>query len=268
MPHYNSSQHNDKQPVPDPNSSNDSFSSNGFNGQYDFNIKEILKRAYLLSAKNNWTLVLALICIFALTFVIYFIYLDAFEIKDFSLLMTAESPLTQGQQVIIELTLTIVLAPLWAGVTMLAIGTNRNVSQSAISIFEHYKILPSLALASGVVSIFFTMGIALFFLPGFYIFTVTTFTLPLIADKKMTPIKAIICSTRMSNIYLWKMLQLYLIFLLMLFIVVISFGFAYFWIGPLYFNAKAVLYQDLFCNKQQTAEDDNRTGNNQGLFDA
>lgn len=267
MAHYNSSEHKDTEAASDPNSSNNNSSFNGFNGQYDFNIKDILKRAYLLSAQNNWTLVLGLICIFALTFVIYFIYLDAFDINDFALLMTTESPLTQSQQAIIELTLTIVLAPLWAGVTMLAIATSRKTSLSALSIFEYYKILPSLALASGFVSIFFTMGIALFFLPGFYIFTVTTFTLPLIADKKMGPINAIVYSIRMSNIYLWKMLQLYLIFLLMLFVVIISFGFAYFWVGPLYFNAKAILYQDLFCDKQAVVND-NQSDNNKGVFNA
>ena len=265
MPNNNSPEHNERQPNLD--KSNNDSSLNGFHGQYDFKIKDILNRSYQLSAQNNWTIVLALMCIIALTFVIYILYLHAFEITDFALLMTEESPLTQNQQAIIELTLTVVLAPLWAGVAMLAIATNRKESQSALSIFEYYKMLPSLALASGFISIFLTLGLALFFIPGFYIFTVTTFSLPLIADKKMGPIKAIVCSTRMSNIYIWKMLQLYLIFLLMLFLVVVSFGIAYLWVGPLYFNAKAVLYQDLFCTKR-AVEDQNNTNEKQGLFDA
>lgn len=266
MPHYNSFKHSDNQPESELEPSSNDL-PNGFNGQYDFNIKEILKRAYLLSTQNNWTLLLSLLCIFAITFVIYFIYLDAFKITDFSLLMTENSPLTQGQQALIELTLTVILAPLWTGVSMLAIGTNRGKSQSALSIFEYYKIILALALASCLVSIFFTMGIALFFIPGFYIFTVTTFTLPLIADKKLGPISAIIYSIRMSNVYLWKMLQLYLIFLLMMFVVILSFGFAYFWIGPLYFNTKAILYQDLFCGSV-TSVDENRPSPNKGVFNA
>lgn len=266
MPQYNSFKHSDNQSEPETESSNGNV-PNGFNGQYEFNIKEIFKRAYLLSTQNNWTLLLALLCIFAITFIIYFIYLDAFEITDFSLLMTENSPLTQGQQAIIELTLTVVLAPLWTGVTMLAVSTNRGIAQSALKIFEFYKIIPALALASCLVSIFFTMGVALFFIPGFYIFTVTTFTLPLIADKKLGPISAIVYSVRMSNVYLWKMLQLYLIFLLMLFVVVLSFGFAYFWIGPLYFNAKAILYQDLFCDSLTKSKED-RPSLNKGVFNA
>ena len=266
MPQYNSFKHTETQSDSEHESS-ENKAPNGFNGQYDFNIKEILKRAYLLSTQNNWTLILALLCIFAITFVIYFIYLDAFEISDFSQLMTENSPLTQSQQALIELTLTVILAPLWTGVTMLAINTNRDLSQSALSIFDYYKIIPALALASCLVSIFFTMGIALLFIPGFYIFTVTTFTLPLIADKKLGPISAIVYSIRMSNVYLWKMLQLYLIFLLMLFIVILSFGFAYFWIGPLYFNAKAVLYQDLFCGKFTSVTEESSTPN-KGIFDA
>ena len=125
MPDNNFPQHNERQPDPDKPSSHSSL--NGFNGQYDFDIKDILTRAYRLSTQNNWTLVLALICIIAFTFVIYILYLNAFDIKDLSLLLTENSPLTQNQQAIIELTLTVVLAPLWAGVAMLAIATNRKV---------------------------------------------------------------------------------------------------------------------------------------------
>ena len=50
-------------------------------------------------------------------------------------------------------------------------------------------------------------------------------------------------------------------------LVVVSFGIAYLWVGPLYFNAKAVLYQDLFCTKR-AVEDQNNTDDKQGLFDA
>jgi hypothetical protein len=265
------SENNTPTPENDHSSPNESAAKNGringFNGGYDFDIKSILKRARTLSSQNNWTLVLALACIWATTLAIYLVYIDAFGITDIALLITPESPLTQTQQVMIELTLTFALAPLWTGVNMLAINTMRDKSIPVFSIFQYFRLLPALALASICVDILFTFGFTLFFIPGFYIFAVTTFTLPLIADKKIRPLQAIMCSIKMSNVYIWKMLQLYLIFLAMLVLVFISFGIAYLWIGPLYFNAKAVLYQDLFCVNQSSGSDESSI-KNEGLFNA
>lgn len=266
MPENNTpSPQNKHTPQNDPPRGNDPFK--GLNGGYDFDIKSIFKRAYQLSAHNNWKLVLALACILAATFAIYLLYLDAFEITDIALLITPESPLTQTQQIMIELTLTFVLAPLWTGVSMLAINTLRKNPLPVFSIFNYFRLLPALALASICIDVLFSLGFALFFIPGFYIFAATTFTLPLIADKQMRPLKAIFYSIKMSNVYLWKILQLYLIFLAMLFVVLVSFGFAYLWIGPLYFNVKAVLYQDLFCVPKSIDENESSTIN-KGLFNA
>ena len=237
------------------------------NGGYDFDIKQILKRAYGLSAENNWTLVLALACVWAVTFAIYLLYIDAFGISDISKLVIQETPLTQTQEVMIKLTLTFFLAPMWTGIAMLSISCNRKVPLVAFSIFQYFRILPALALASICIDILFTLGVSLFFIPGFYVFVATTFTLPLIADKKMRPLSAITSSIKMCNLYLWKMLQLYFLFLIMLFVVFISVGFAYLWIAPLYFNVKAILYQDLFCGSQ-VAQDNGTTPKEEGLFNA
>jgi hypothetical protein len=256
---------NEKHPQNDPAKRHIDF--NGFDGKYDFDIKAIFKRAYTLSSQNNWTLVLALACIWAATFAIYLIYIDAFGITDIESLITQETQLTQTQQVMIELTLTFVIAPLWTGVAMLAINTQRKTSLPVFSIFQYFKILPALSLASICIDIMFTLGFTLFFIPGFYIFAATTFTLPLIADKGMKPIQAMIYSIKMANVYIWKMLQLYSLFLAMLLVVLVSFGFAYLWIGPLYFNVKAVLYQDLFCI-EQSVEYTEDIDKNKGVFNA
>jgi hypothetical protein len=239
----------------------------GFKGDYEFDIKTICKRAYNASTQNNWSLVLGLACVWVATFLIFLLYIDAFGITDIALLVTPETPLSSTQQLLIELSLTFVLAPLWTGVTMLAISTQRKQVLPVLSIFEYFKMLPSLALASICVDVLFNFGFALFLIPGLYIFAATTFTLPLIADKKLSPIQAIICSIRMSNVYIWKMMQLYILFLALLVLVFISFGFAYLWIGPFYFNVRAVLYQDLFCEITKLDSDENNDTSG-GMFDA
>lgn len=257
----------DDDPVSNPNKNIRTADFKRFDGSYDFDIKSIFKRAYNLSTKNNWRLVLALACIWAVTFTIYMLYLDAFEINDVSLLISPDTPLTPTQQLMIELSMAFALAPLWTGVSMLAIETVRKRSVPITSIFQYYKILPTVALAAICVDILFKFGFALLFIPGFYIFAVTSFTLPLIADKKMSPLTAIMNSIKMSNVYLGKIMQLFLLFLGMLAIIVVSLGFAYLWIAPFYFNVKAILYQDLFCDEIAPAKDNN-SPTDKGVFNA
>ncbi len=254
----------------DPDKQNDNKSPqsmSGFNGKYEFTIADIFKRAYQLSKTNNWTIVQALVCIIGISFSVYLVYLNMFDIDKSALLDPENSPLSSFQQVTIEMTLTILLAPLWTGAAMIAVFTARKKTVNTMRIFGYYKMLPMLAMASIIISIFFTFGIMLLFLPGVYIFIATTFTLPLIADKNLSPLQAIFTSIKMANIYLTKMVLVYLLFFVMLFVVIISFGIAYLWVGPLYFNVKAILYQDLFCTDQQV-EYTEISGKNDGVFDA
>lgn len=242
----------------------------GFNGQYDFDVKEVLGRAVKLVAINNWVLAQSLICILLITFFVYFIFLNAYNITDFSGLAEGVSPLSVSQQAMIELTLTCLLAPLWAGVGLLAIRSNRGEKPSFTDIFFYYRMIIGLSIASLIVSLLFTLGLSLYVIPGFYLFVATTFTLPLMADKQMRPLAAIIYSVKMTNVYLWKMLTIYSIFLLLLVVVLLSFGFAYLWVGPFYFNVKAILYEDLFCSPREQMQDSElKTNNdNEGVFDA
>jgi len=239
----------------------------GMHQPYNFDIKELLSRAYRLSGENNWTLAQLIICILLITFAAYFIFIDAYGITNIESLLSDNSPLLVSQQATIELSLTCLLAPLWTGVAMLAIRFNRSEKPSVTDAFAYYKNFILLAAASVILSILFTVGLSLYIVPGFYIFTATTFTLPLIIDKKMSPIAAIISSIKMVNRYLSKMLALYGVFLLMFLLVILSFGIAYLWVGPLYFNVKAILYEDLFCEAAGETNELKEETNN-GVFNA
>ena len=241
---------------------------------YDFTFSTLFKRAFKLSELNNWVLAQALLCIVAITTVIYLIFFEVYEFNSIEQLLDPENGITQTQQLSIKIVIVFVLSPLWTGVNMLAIFFVRKQKAKTTDIFWYYKLLPQLVVASLLISIFLNLGVALFLLPGFYVFTATTFTLPLMADKKLGPISAIIYSVRVVNMHLQKMLLLFLLFFIMMIVVVLSLGFAYLWIGPLYFNVKAILYQDLFCNNdgndQHTDGKEKVISNNkgEGVFDA
>ncbi|MGB3727544.1 MAG: hypothetical protein WA981_17485 [Glaciecola sp.] len=239
----------------------------GFNGQYNFDIKDIFSRAMKLSSTNNWTLAQALLCILAITFVVYFIFIDAYGLTDLNAFLSQESPLSPEQQIFIELTLTSLTAPLWTGVTMLAIKAKRGEDTAFTDIFVYFRLFIAVTVASVLISTVFTIGLSLYIIPGFYIFVATTFTLPLIADRGLAPISAVLLSIKMTNVYLIKMLILFGIFLVMMVLVLVSFGVAYIWVGPFYFNVKAILYEDLFGSEQVSQQAEHDTTND-GVFNA
>lgn len=254
-------------PNDDPNQL-DSQQSYPPNKPYDFDIQGVLKRATQLSRTNNWLVAQALVVIIAISMAIYVIYMRFYGVESFSIILENPQTFTKAQQATIELTLTIILAPLWTGAAMLSVWTNRGQKAQLTYIFYFYKLIPMLAIGAAIVSLLTTFGFIMFILPGFYIFTATTFTLNLIADKQMTALSAIILSVKTVNKHLLKFLQLYgLMLLISAALLFISFGIAFLWIGPFYLNVKAVLYQDLFCNEQDTKF--NQQGNDQsGVFNA
>lgn len=243
---------------------------------YDFDVPSVFKRGLELSKGNNWTLVQALLCIIALYIAVIFIYIDAFNITDITQLLDPEQGLSNAQQLAIQLTLAVLLVPLWTGVSMLAIFSARAHKASFTDIFWYYRLLLRLVVGSLLISMAVSFGLMLFVVPGAYIATATTFALPLMADKKMGPISAILYSARVVNKHLAKMLLLCVVFILLMVLVFLSAGFAYLWVGPFYFNVKAILYQDLFCElvkKDDDAEPKKNAGtqklsDKEGMFDA
>jgi uncharacterized membrane protein len=235
-------------------------------GDYQVNISEVLKKASVLSKTNNWVLVQGLLCVLGISLVIYWFFFTLYEV-DLSNVEALETALSKTQQVIMDMTLIVLLAPIWTGMAMLAIYFVRGQKPPTTLIFTYFKILPVVAVASGVVSILVTLGFLLLIIPSFYFFTATTFALPLIADKNYGPWKAIIASILMTNKHLVGMLGLYGIFALSLLLIPITFGLAFLWIGPLYFNAKAILYEDLFC-QNATVEYNEKSNANGSVFNA
>jgi hypothetical protein len=229
--------------------------------QYDFDVKQVLVRARELSAFNNWVLVQGILLIFATAFVLGFIFISVFGIN------TPEdvAALTNTQNAVASLLINVVLAPLFAGVAMLAINSARGFKVQAVHTFNYISFILPLGVATLLISIGVDIGMILLVVPAFYIFMATTFTLPLIVDKQLSPISAIILSVRMTNAYLFQMSTLFLIFFALFVGVILTFGFALIWVGPYFFNVRAVLYNELFCSKHEESESKTEDS---GVFDA
>lgn len=215
-----------------------------------------------------WLLVQGLGTILFATIFIFWIFLQVLG-SPIGTLDPEQIDITQilapEHQVVLELLMTIILAPLWTGIAMTAILSFRGDAVSFPSMLKYYSMFTLLAVASAITSILLTLGFALYFIPGLYLFMATTFTLPLIIERRLTPFKAIALSIRAVNANFGKIISFFAIFLLLFVLVIISFGIAYIFVGPLYFNVKAILYQNLFCNTQPVHYINKEQ---QGVFDA
>jgi uncharacterized membrane protein len=90
------------------------------------------------------------------------------------------------------------------------------------------------------------LGFALFLVPGIYLGLATGFSMMLYVEKQLPPSQAIMQSIRVFNRY-WIQLSLFYMAAFVLFIIgMFTFGLAYIWIIPFYFNFKGILYRELF----------------------
>ncbi|MFC3121736.1 hypothetical protein [Agaribacter flavus] len=236
-------------------------------GKKPLDVKDVLLRARSLCSKNIFTLVISLLMVFAIIFAFGVVLVSTFNItklEDIERLQTEAGAM-------LGFVSTIVLAPLWAGVSMMSINSLRHKPIKASDVFAYFSFLPALGLSAVIVSILTEIGFALLVLPGLYVFMASVFVAPLIVEKKLGPISAIALSVRMVNAYFNQIAVIFLVLILLMIAVALSFGLAYIWVGPFYFNVKAILYQDLFSvvdEQDSSSNAPSQTNENTGVFDA
>ena len=149
-------------------------------------------------------------------------------------------------RLILQISLTILTAPFVAA--MLMIGISHSVGEKPTFSLVLKKVINSalVILLALLVSVLVDLGFALFLLPGIYLGFATGFSMMLYIEKQLAPSQAILQSIKVFNRY-WLQLGVFYVATFVLFLLgMFTFGFAYIWIIPFYFNFKGVLYRELF----------------------
>jgi hypothetical protein len=220
------------------------------NGHYQLSIKSVFERANELTKKNFTSMVQAIFVLFFALTVLGMIIVEVYgiqSIEDFNALGQSESS-------IINIIFTLALAPLIAGIIMMGIKNARGQKTTVGNVFSLLSLSLLLALGSLVTSILITLGLALFILPGIYLYLTTKFTLPLIADRGLSPINAIIMSVKILHRYVFHLFFITLVFAFLMILVFMTLGLAFVWVGPLYFNVFGILYQDIVGGEQDLVQ--------------
>ncbi|MCW8092375.1 hypothetical protein [Alteromonas sp. ASW11-130] len=208
-------------------------------GQYKFDLTELIKRAASICKKRFSTVFRACLMLIAVIASLVFILLNFVGIE-------AVQKLTAVQQSVLDVVGIFVISPLIAGLWMICIRCVRGQAAHPSQIVSYFSLGLVLGLAQLVISTFVQIGLALFIIPGVYLFIATSFTLPLIVDKKLRVADALVLSCKMVNQYFTGFLALFGLFTVLFFLTILTFGIALIVVMPFYYVTLALLYDDLF----------------------
>ncbi|WP_375054868.1 hypothetical protein [Zobellella sp. DQSA1] len=152
------------------------------------------------------------------------------------------------------LAISMIMAPMSGGLDMMGIyrAVDRPIRPSQI--FDYFRYLLPLALASMIMglitSLFLPLGQSLglppmlSLLPTLVLSVALMFTFPLILEKGMTPLQAILTSLRLFSRQWMAMLLIHMLLVLFFMAAVMTFGIGLIWVAPLYVVVKGIIYRE------------------------
>ena len=234
--------------------------NNTLSKQYQFDTKGLLRRAAGLTKANFSSLFQGSLVLF-LAFVVLGVFAQQY------ITFNDDGSYVFEHQSIIQIVAICIVAPLLTGLYMMGVFVARGVKTSVFTVFQFFPLIFLVALTQLVSSILVQLGMMLLILPGVYFYLASSFSLMLVADRKLTPISAIILSCRVFNAYWAQIASTFGVFFLLFVSVPLTFGFSLIWVLPFYFSMMGLLYQELI-GEQGVSTDASVDDVNESSFDA
>lgn len=228
-------------------------------GEFDFDVQEVLKEGWELTKKDKSSMVQGLLFIVLIAFIVM---ITAHTVSQQKGIDFNDPNFRMGTEIIIM----ILVAPFAAGLMMMGINSSIGGKNTISHLFQFINRTFTITVTSLMISALVQIGMLLLILPGLYLVVATGFSIPLILDKGLLPMRAIWISIKIVNFQWLKFVKLYMVFLGLMFLVFITFGIALIWVAPFYYNVKGLLYRDIFGvgNEHQVhyPETNNNSDNN------
>lgn len=224
-------------------------------GDYKINILAILKEAWQLTLTSRKELNLGLLYVLMLGFLLVILLSQAFG--GVAVLQEDEAAMF-----IINAIVTIVLAPFIAGVEMMGVFKSVGLKIHPRMVGSFLKHTSYISLCAIFSAFLVSIGFQLLILPGVYLLLAFTLTMPLIIEKKLSPIKAMIISIKVTRFQWFQIFSLYgVLFLALLAILtpiallvsspagivaLVFFFVAMSYLAPMFYYVKGILYREIF----------------------
>lgn len=229
-------------------------------GEYSIDVKAVLSEAWQHTVKSRMSINLALFFVLIFGMIVSFIASSFFGGVEL-VLEEAQTKDSQALQVI-NVIVTIAVWPFMAGIEMMGVfhAVNRPTQSKMALSFLHRG--SWVALCALLTSLLISIGFQLLIVPGVLLAVLLSLTIPLVVEKKLTPVQAIILSIKALRFKIVPLLSIYVVLFMVLIlltlpialliesslaplgIVVFLFGFSY--LAPWYYNVKGVLYRQIF----------------------
>lgn len=224
-------------------------------GDYQLDVAEILKEAWQQTRASRVSIILGLLFVFFLGAIVT--YLMTLNSGGFEAL--AQQP---ELFLIVQISVTLVTAPFLAGVEMMGVLHAFGIKTTPKLVFAFLKRGSWVALCTLLTSILGAIGFQLLIIPGIFLAIALCLTIPLVVEKKMSPIRAITVSLQATRHQWFKIFALHLVLLCASFMMILPisifasmgipalgialFIFAFTFIAPMYYNVKGILYREIF----------------------
>jgi hypothetical protein len=228
---------------------------NALQGNYQIDVKAILNEAWQLTLKSRLSINIGLL------FSIIIGMSVSFLVSDY--LGGIEAVLQDPQaSMLLNIVVTIAVWPFIAGVEMMGVLHSVGMKTNAKMTFSFLQRASWVVLCALFTSVLISLGIQLLVLPGIFLAITLSLCIPLVVEKKMTPLKAIILSVQALR---FKFISLFIIYFILLMSLIMLFfplalllespmapiGFMIFLFGitylaPLFYNTKGILYREIF----------------------
>jgi len=240
-------------------------------GDYQIDVKAILTESWQLTLKARLAINLGLLFSLVLGMLVSFVAS--------SYLGGIENVLADPQAgMLLNVVVTIAIWPFMAGVEMMGLQHAVGMKTHAKMIFAFLTRASWVVLCALLTSVLISVGFQLFIAPGIFLAVTLSLTIPLVIEKKMMPMKAIVLSIKALRFQFFPLLIIYSLLLSLLIILLLPFvfllessvaplGIVIFLIGmsflaPLFYNAKGIIYRKIFGISIVKSDDTNIPHNN------
>lgn len=252
-------------------------------GEYSIDIRNVLFEAWQQTLKSRLSINLGLFLILLLGMLVSFFVSNFFG----GIELVIEQAQEQNSQALqlVNAIVTIAVWPFIAGVEMMGVYHAIEKPTKTNMVLSFLNRGSWVALCALLTSILISIGFQLLVLPGLLLAVLLSLTIPLVVEKKFTPMQAIIVSIKALRFKIWSLLAIYFVLCMALIsllfpialllntslaplaIMVFIYGLSY--IAPWYYNVKGILYREIFgVHVAQNTEQnkgyltDNDTGHN------
>lgn len=230
-------------------------------GHTKLDLKVIAKEAWILTQTAKSGLLQGSVIVVALSLLLVMLLQNIFNVEDW-----ATAP--PRVRLMLQISVTVITAPVVAALFMLGMSHGVGEKPSFPIVLKRVINSAVVILIALLVSFLVDLGFTLFLLPGIYLGFATGFSMMLYIEKQLPPSQAIIQSIKIFNRYWLPLTGFYVATFLLFLIGMLTFGFAYIWIIPFYFNVKGVLYRELFGIRVTMMKNDKDDYEGDTLFDA